>query len=52
LPIYIYGEIARKGISPEINALGTLMIAVVMVLAIGQFAFMRLRDGRAKLIPE
>jgi spermidine/putrescine transport system permease protein len=27
LPIYIYGAIARKGISPEINALGTLMIA-------------------------
>lgn len=52
LPIYIYGAISRKGISPEINALGTLMIGIIMVLAIGQFAFTRLREGRAKLIPE
>ena len=52
LPIYIYGAIARKGISPEINALGTLMIGTVMLLAIGQFAFTRIREGRAKLIPE
>ena len=52
LPIYIYGAIARKGISPEINALGTLMIGTVMVLAVGQFAFTRIREGRARLIPE
>ncbi len=37
LPIYIYGSIARKGISPEINALGTLMIGTIIVLALAHF---------------
>ncbi len=50
LPIYIYGAIARKGISPEINALGTLMIGVVMVLAIGNYLFTLQRERRAKLV--
>ncbi len=50
LPIYIYGAIARKGISPEINALGTLMIGVVMILAIGNFLFTLQRERRAKLV--
>jgi spermidine/putrescine transport system permease protein len=48
LPIYIYGAIARKGISPEINALGTLMIASIMVLAIANFFFTLHRGRRAK----
>lgn len=34
LPIYIYGAIARKGSSPEINAIGTLMIATVIGVAL------------------
>ena len=51
LPIYIYGAIARKGISPEINALGTLMIAVVIVLALANSLLTRRRDRRANLLP-
>lgn len=49
LPIYIYGAIARKGISPEINALGTLMIGTVMVLAVGHFLFTRHRERAGQL---
>ncbi len=44
LPIYIYSAIARKGISPEINALGTLMITTIVVLAIAHFLITRHRD--------
>jgi spermidine/putrescine transport system permease protein len=51
LPIYIYGAIAKKGISPEINALGTLMIATVIVLALAHFFITRQRDRRASLLP-
>jgi len=51
LPIYIYGAIAKKGISPEINALGTLMIAVVIVLALAHFFITRQRERRASLLP-
>jgi spermidine/putrescine transport system permease protein len=51
LPIYIYGAIARKGISPEINALGTLMIVTVIVLALGHFFITRGRDRRAAMLP-
>ncbi|HQT64197.1 MAG: ABC transporter permease [Acidocella sp. 20-57-95] len=51
LPIYIYSAVARKGISPEINALGTLMITTVMVLAVAHFFITRTRDRRASLLP-
>lgn len=51
LPLYIYGAIAKKGISPEINALGTLMIATVILLALVYFFISRSRDRRAKLLP-
>lgn len=34
LPIYIWGAI-RRGVSPEINAIGTLMIMGVVVVALG-----------------
>ncbi len=51
LPIYIYSAIAKKGISPEINALGTLMIGAVMLLAVGHFVITRHRERRASLIP-
>jgi spermidine/putrescine transport system permease protein len=50
LPIYIYGAIARKGISPEINALGTLMIGTIIVFAFVHFFITRHRD-RASHIP-
>lgn len=44
LPIYIYSAIARKGISPEINALGTLMIGTIILLAVVHFFITRHRD--------
>ena len=44
LPIYIYGAIARKGISPEINALGTLMITTIIVMAFAHFFITRRRN--------
>ncbi|HQT44067.1 MAG TPA: ABC transporter permease [Halothiobacillus sp.] len=34
LPIYIYGAIARKGASPEIDAIGSLMIGTVIGVAL------------------
>jgi spermidine/putrescine transport system permease protein len=49
LPIYIYGAIARKGISPEINALGTLMIATIIALAFVHFFITRHRDRVSRL---
>ena len=50
LPIYIYGAIARKGISPEINALGTLMIGTIIVIAVLHF-FINRQRGRASQLP-
>jgi spermidine/putrescine transport system permease protein len=49
LPIYIYSEIAKKGISPEINALATLMIGAIMVLALAYFIINRQRERAAQL---
>ncbi|WP_251978315.1 ABC transporter permease [Salinicola avicenniae] len=46
LPIYIWGAI-RRGVSPEINAIATLMIATVMLAAILSLLFNRRdRPGR------
>ncbi len=44
LPIYIYSAIARRGISPDINALATLMIASVIGVGLLHYAFNRQRD--------
>jgi spermidine/putrescine transport system permease protein len=49
LPIYIYSAIARKGISPEINALGTLMIASIILVALLHFFINRRRDRASQL---
>jgi spermidine/putrescine transport system permease protein len=49
LPIYIYGAIARKGISPEINALGTLMIGTIIALALVHFFITRHRERAGQL---
>ena len=49
LPIYIYGAIARKGISPEINALGTLMIGTIIGLALIHFFITRHRDRAGQI---
>jgi len=46
LPIYIYSAIARKGISPDINALATLMIASVIGIGLLQYAFNRQKERR------
>lgn len=48
LPIYIYSAIARKGISPEINALGTLMIGTILALALLHFVITRQRGRTAQ----
>jgi spermidine/putrescine transport system permease protein len=50
LPIYIYGAIARKGSSPEINAIGTLMIATVVGVALLYYFVSRHRE-RSNRIP-
>ena len=49
LPIYIYGAIARKGITPEINAIGTLMIGTIILLALLHFFITRRRERGAQL---
>jgi spermidine/putrescine transport system permease protein len=46
LPIYIYSAVARKGISPDINALATLMIGTVIGIGLLQYAFTRNRARR------
>lgn len=46
LPIYIYSAVARKGISPDINALATLMIGTVIGVGLLQYAFTRNRARR------
>jgi spermidine/putrescine transport system permease protein len=48
LPIYIYSAIARKGISPEINAIGTLMIGTIVSLALIHFFITRHRERGAQ----
>jgi spermidine/putrescine transport system permease protein len=48
LPIYIYGAIARKGITPEVNAIGTLMIGSIIILALAHFFITRQRERGAQ----
>ena len=48
LPVYIYGLI-RFGLSPEINAIGTAMMAGTVVLGLIGLALMRLRGGAREL---
>ncbi len=49
LPIYIYGAIARKGITPEVNAIGTLMIGTIIILALAHFFITSRRERGAQL---
>lgn len=51
LPIYIYSAIARKGSSPEINALGSLMIATVIGVALLYYFVTRRQQQRSRQIP-
>lgn len=48
LPIYIYSAIARKGITPEVNAIGTLMIGSIILLALVHFFITRHRERGAQ----
>lgn len=48
LPVYIYGLI-RFGLSPEINAIGTAMMAGTIILGLIGLALMRLRGGAREL---
>jgi spermidine/putrescine transport system permease protein len=49
LPLYIYSAIARKGISPEINAIGTLMISTIIILALVHFFITSRRERGEQL---
>jgi spermidine/putrescine transport system permease protein len=49
LPIYIYSAIARKGITPEVNAIGTLMIGSIVTLALIHFFITRHHERGAQL---
>jgi spermidine/putrescine transport system permease protein len=46
LPVYIYGMI-KFGLSPQINAIGTLMVAVTTVLGITGMFLLAVRSRRA-----
>jgi spermidine/putrescine transport system permease protein len=48
LPVYIYGMI-KFGISPEINAIGTLMVAVSAVLGLTGIFLLGFRARRARI---
>jgi spermidine/putrescine transport system permease protein len=45
LPIYIYGQV-KRGISPEINALATIMIVLTVVLVVAAERFRRQDGGK------
>lgn len=47
LPIYIYSSIARRGITPEVNAIGTLMIGTIISFALIHFFITRHRERGA-----
>lgn len=45
LPIYIWGSIARHGVTPETNAIASLMIGAVLLVALGQTFIRARRSG-------
>ncbi|APZ41911.1 ABC transporter permease [Acidihalobacter ferrooxydans] len=45
LPIYIWGSIARHGITPETNAIGSLLIGAVLLAALAQTFIRARRSG-------
>ena len=50
LPIRIYSEV-RLGVKPEINAVCTILIAVIAVGVVAASLFAKLRGGRARAAP-
>ena len=49
LPIYIFSSI-RRGITPEVNAIGTVVLAVSLTLLIAAQFLLRDRSGRRSRI--
>jgi spermidine/putrescine transport system permease protein len=47
LPIYVFASI-RRGVTPEINAIGTMVLAVSLTLLVAAQFLLRARVGRAK----
>ncbi|OBS08848.1 ABC transporter permease [Acidihalobacter prosperus] len=45
LPIYIWGSIARHGVTPQTNAIASLMIGAVLLVALAQTFFQARRHG-------
>ena len=45
LPIYIFASI-RRGITPEVNAIGTMVLAVSLILLLTAQYFLRARSNR------
>jgi spermidine/putrescine transport system permease protein len=46
LPIYVYNSI-RRGVTPEINAIGTAVLATSLILLFGAQLLLRRRNGRS-----
>lgn len=51
LPIYIWGSIARHGVTPETNAIASLMIGAVLLIALAQTLFQARRHGHLSSNP-
>ena len=51
LPIYIYSAVTKRGVTPEINALATLLVGLVMVLALANAISRTMTTRRAKAAP-
>ncbi|HEY6740661.1 MAG TPA: ABC transporter permease subunit, partial [Actinopolymorphaceae bacterium] len=45
LPLYIYGKV-KFGVTPEINAISTVIVAVTAILILGAWQLGRRRDAR------
>ena len=46
LPLYVFSSI-RRGVTPEINAIGTMVLGVSLTLLIAAQFLLRSRRGRA-----
>ena len=47
LPVYVFSSI-RRGVTPELNAISTLMLTASIVLVLGSLALQRRRAGAAQ----
>lgn len=51
LPIYIWGSIARHGVTPQTNAIASIMIGAVLLVALAQTFFRARRHGHLSSNP-